>query len=137
MGMGTDLERLNEPGAELDGLAHGVIGAAIEVHRALGPGLLESAYASCLCEELDQRRIPFRREVPVPVRYKNRSIECAYRADFVVKDTVVVGVKSIAAFESVHSAQLMTYLRLLNLREGLLLNFNRNLLKDGIKRLLR
>jgi len=73
----------------------------------------------------------------VPVRYKNRSIECAYRADFVVKDTVVVEVKSIAAFESVHSAQLMTYLRLLNLREGLLLNFNRNLLKDGIKRLLR
>jgi|SRR5678816_2483008 GxxExxY protein len=118
-------------------LVEEVIGCAIDVHRALGPGLLESAYASCLCEELDQRRIPFRREVPVPVRYKNRSIECAYRADFVVKDTVVVEVKSIAAFESVHSAQLMTYLRLLNLREGLLLNFNRNLLKDGIKRLLR
>ena len=76
-------------------LVEEVIGCAIDVHRALGPGLLESAYASCLCEELDQRRIPFRREVPVPVRYKNRSIECAYRADFVVKDTVVVEVKSM------------------------------------------
>ena len=89
-----------------------IIGAAIEVHRALGPGLLESAYEECLCRELTLRRVPFERQRQLPVEYKGLRLECSYRLDLVVADTVVVELKTVEALLPVHEAQLLTYLRL-------------------------
>jgi GxxExxY protein len=111
-----------------------VIGAAIEVHRALGAGLLESAYSECLAREFLLRKIPFRREVPLPVEYKGRRLECAYRLDLLVADSVVVEVKSLPAIEPVHEAQLLTYMKLGGWTLGLLINFNVPTLKTGIRR---
>jgi GxxExxY protein len=111
-----------------------VIGAAIEVHRALGPGLLESAYTECLCRELSLRRISFLREVPLPVEYKGVRLECAYRLDLLVDDMVVVEVKSVEGILPIHEAQLLTYLKLGGWKLGLLINFNVPLLKQGIRR---
>jgi GxxExxY protein len=111
-----------------------VIGAAIAVHRALGPGLLESAYQECLCQELALRRIPFERQVPLPLEYKGIRCECGYRLDILVAGAVVVEVKSIEAIAPIHEAQLLTYLRLGGWRVGLLMNFNVVVLKDGIRR---
>jgi GxxExxY protein len=111
-----------------------VIGAAIAVHRALGPGLLESAYQECLCQELALRRIPFERQVPLPLEYKGIRCECGYRLDILVAGVVVVEVKSIEAIAPIHEAQLLTYLRLGGWRVGLLMNFNVVVLKDGIRR---
>lgn len=111
-----------------------VIGAAIEVHRALGPGLLESAYTECLCRELSLRGIAFLREVPLPVEYKGVRLECAYRLDLLVDDTVVVEVKSVEGILPIHEAQLLTYLKLGGWKLGLLINFNVPLLKQGIRR---
>lgn len=111
-----------------------VIGAAIEVHRTLGPGLLESAYCGCLCRELTLRGIPFEKERPLPVEYKGVRLECGYRLDLLVASSVVVEVKAVEAIALVHEAQLLTYLRLGGWRIGLLLNFNVVLLKDGIRR---
>ena len=111
-----------------------VIGAAIAVHRALGPGLLESAYQECLCQELGLRKIPFEREVPLPLDYKGIRCECGYRLDVLVAGAVVVEVKAIEAIAPIHEAQLLTYLRLGGWKVGLLMNFNVVVLKDGIRR---
>ncbi len=113
-----------------------IIGAAIDVHRALGPGLLESAYVHCLCHELALRRIPFQSEVPVPVVYKGERLDCGYRLDLLVADCVVVEAKSVEALQPIHEAQLLTYLRLGGWQLGLLINFNERMLRDGIRRLV-
>ena len=118
-----------------DALTGRIIGAAIEVHRALGPGLLESAYRTCLAEELALRGLAFKRELPLPVQYRGRTLDSAYRVDFVVEG-VVVEVKAVEQLMPVHRAQVQTYLRLTNLPCGLLLNFNVPTLKDGVTRLV-
>lgn len=111
-----------------------IIGSAIEVHRELGPGLLESAYEECLCHELHLRGLNFRRQVDLPVRYKNVHLDCGYRMDLVVNDRVVVELKCLDAILRVHEAQLLTYLRLSGKRVGLLLNFQVAVMKRGILR---
>jgi GxxExxY protein len=111
-----------------------VIGLAIEVHRNLGPGLLESAYEECLCFELKQAGIGFRRQVALPVVYKGIRLDCGYRMDVVVEDELVVEIKAVERILPLHEAQMLTYLRLSRLRVGLLLNFNNVVLKDGLKR---
>ena len=111
-----------------------VIGAAIEVHRQLGPGLLESAYRECLTREFMLRRIPFERENSLPVEYKGTLLEAGYRLDFLVAGCVVVEIKAIEALAPVDDAQLLTYLRLDGWRVGLLINFNVAVLKSGIHR---
>jgi GxxExxY protein len=122
-------ERANE-------LSNQIIGAAIEVHRHLGPGLLESTYEACLCRELEIRGIPFERQVPLPIKYKGLELECGYRIDIKVGGLVLLELKSIEKLEAIHDAQLLTYLRLSQLWLGLLINFNVPVLKDGIKRLV-
>ena len=111
-----------------------VIGAAIEVHKALGPGLLESAYHRCLARELESRQIPFLYEYPLPLEYKGLRLECGYRVDLLVAGHVPVEVKSIEAFAPIHDAQLLTYMRLGEWKVGLLINFNVLILKDGLRR---
>ncbi len=115
-------------------LTESIIGAAIEVHRALGPGMLESAYEECLCKELSLRGISFTRQNPVPVEYKNTKLECGYRLDLLIENTVVVELKSIHKILPIHEAQLLTYLRLGKWKVGLLINFNVLRLTDGICR---
>ncbi|MGZ4810033.1 MAG: GxxExxY protein [Thermoanaerobaculia bacterium] len=110
-----------------------IIGAAIAVHRALGPGLLESAYQRCLGRELELRGIRYQTQVPLPVEYKGVPIDCAYRIDILIENTVVE-IKSVAAIEPVHVAQLLTYMKLGNWPLGLLINFNVPALKEGIRR---
>jgi GxxExxY protein len=111
-----------------------VIGAAIEVHRSLGPGLLESAYEECLTHELKLRQIPLDRQRPLPLVYKGVKLDCGYRIDLVVAGLVVVEVKAVDALAPIHDAQLLTYLRLGGWHVGLILNFNVVVLKDGIRR---
>jgi GxxExxY protein len=120
----------------LDEVTQPVIGAAIEVHRVLGPGLLQSAYEECLAFELNQRGLPFERQRHLPIRYKAIALDCAYRMDLVVQESVVVEVKSVERLEGIHSAQLLTYLRLSGLRVGLLMNFNVPVLRSGLRRLI-
>ena len=115
-------------------ISHNVIGAAIEVHRQLGPGLLESAYRECLAREFTLRGIPFEREKPIRLEYKGIVLEAGYRLDFLVADCVVIELKAIEALAPVHDAQLITYLRLGGWRLGLLINFNVPVLKSGIHR---
>ncbi|MGH9817399.1 MAG: GxxExxY protein [Candidatus Acidiferrales bacterium] len=117
-------------------LTHAIIGAAIEVHRTLGPGLLESAYEECLVRELSLRGLSFERQKALPVVYKDVKLECGYRIDLLVGTRIVVELKSIDALAPVHDAIVLTYLRLSGCRIGLLLNFNVAVLKDGIKRFL-
>jgi GxxExxY protein len=119
---------------ELNRITEQVIGAAIEVHKALGPGLLESAYEECLCRELDLRKIRFERQCPLPVEYKGIKLDCGYRLDLLVAETVVVEIKAVQAIEPIHEAQLLTYLKLGGWKLGLLINFNVPVLKDGIRR---
>ncbi len=111
-----------------------IIGAAIEVHKALGPGLLESAYEECLCHELRFRGLAHERQVPPPVIYKEVRLDCGYRLDVVVENSVVLELKSVEKIEPIHEAQLLTYLRLSEKQVGLLINFNTPVLKDGIIR---
>ena len=111
-----------------------VIGFAIEVHRTLGPGLLESAYEECLCVELEQAAIVDARQVPLPLVYKGRRLDCGYRLDIVVHNTLVLEIKSVERLLPIHDAQLLTYLRLNRRGVGLLINFNSTLLKNGIRR---
>jgi GxxExxY protein len=111
-----------------------IIGAAIEVHRHLGPGLLEGVYEECLSVELELRSIPFTRQQRIPVRYKGRSIAADLKIDLLVHNAVVVELKSIEKIHPIHAAQLLTYLRLTNRRVGLLINFNVPILHDGVKR---
>jgi GxxExxY protein len=117
----------------MDKLTERIIGCAIEVHRQLGPGLLESIYESALCVELEWEKIPFQRQVALPIEYRGRPLG-EYRLDLIVEELVVVELKSVERFEPVFEAQLLTYLRLAKLRVGLLINFNSRLLRDGIKR---
>ena len=117
-----------------DDLSKRVIGCAIEVHRQLGPGLLESTYEQCLAHELSIQKIPFAFQVPLPVEYKGLKLDCGYRLDLVVADALIVELKSIAAIDPIHEAQLITYLKLARIKTGLLINFNVKLLKDGIRR---
>lgn len=124
-----DLDRLNR-------WSEAAIGAAIEVHRHLGPGLLESAYQQCLEYELGLRSIPFVRQVELPVNYKGVVLECGYRLDIVIAGCVVLELKAVEKLEPVHEAQLITYLKLSGHRLGLLLNFCVPTLKDGIRRRL-
>ena len=116
-----------------DPLTERIIGCAIEVHRELGPGLLESIYEAALAVEFNLRGIPFARQVVVPVSYKGQLLG-EHRIDFIVENAVVLELKSVERFDPVFEAQLLTYLRLTGLRRGLLLNFNSRLLKDGIRR---
>lgn len=117
-------------------LTEKIIGAAIEVHRALGPGLLESIYQTCLAHEMALRELRFEKEKPLPVEYKGIKLEGGYRLDFVVEDKVVVELKAVDSIHDVHKAQLLTYLKLTGCKVGLLLNFNSAALKDGIERLV-
>ena len=115
-------------------ITEAIIGGAIEVHRALGPGLLESVYEECLCRELVLRQIPFRRQYSLPVQYKGLRLDCGYRLDLLVADTVVVEIKAVEKLMPIHEAQLLTYLKLGHWKVGLLINFNEPVLKRGIRR---
>ena len=115
-------------------LTREIIGAAIEVHRHLGPGLLESAYRRCLMQELSLRGISFESELPVSLQYKGMQLESGYRLDLLIQDAVVVETKSVEALAKVHEAQLLTYLRLGGWSVGMLINFNVEVLKNGIRR---
>ena len=119
---------------EKDPLTASIIGGAIEVHKALGPGLLENAYEECLAIELAERGLAVARQVPIPVFYKGRKVEIGYRIDMLVNDLVVLELKAISEILDVHEAQLLTYLRLANKRVGLLLNFHTAYLRNGIVR---
>ena len=117
-------------------LSRKVIGAAIEVHKCLGPGLLESAYASCLAKELTIQKIDYCREVPLDMVYKGEVVDVGYRLDFLVGNKVIVELKSVEKLLPIHDAQLLSYLRISNNKLGLLINFNTKLLKYGVKRLV-
>lgn len=117
-------------------LTEAIIGAAIEVHRTLGPGLLESAYEECLCHELQLRGLGYTRQIPMPVVYKGVRLDCGYRIDLLVEDKVVLELKTVEKLAPIHEAQLLTYLRLSGKRVGLLINFHSPVLKDGIKRMV-
>ena len=119
-----------------DQLTELVIGRAIDVHRVLGPGLLESAYEACLCKELADHDVAFSRQVPMPVIYKEERIDCGYRLDLLIEDKLIVELKAVERLLPLHEAQLLTYLRLSGIETGLLMNFNVRMLKDGIKRLV-
>jgi GxxExxY protein len=113
-----------------------IIGAAIEVHRQLGPGPLESAYEECLCHELTIRKLNFERQKPIPLVYKDAKLDCGYRLDVLVEGKIVVELKSIDGLGPIHEAIILTYLKLSGHKLGLLINFNVPLLKDGIKRFI-
>jgi GxxExxY protein len=115
--------------------SYAIIGACLEVHKVLGPGLLENTYQECLARELSLRGIPFEKEKPLPVEYKEVRVDCGYRLDFLVDGSVVVELKSIEAILPVHEAQVLTYLKLTGCKLGLLMNFNVAVLKEGIRRL--
>jgi GxxExxY protein len=114
-----------------------IIGAAIEVHRALGPGLLESAYQACLEHELHMRGIVFESQMALPVCYKGLLVDCAYRIDVWIPNKILLELKSVSTLLPIHEAQLITYMKLLDCQLGLLINFNVPLLKNGLKRLIR
>ena len=121
---------------DLELIANRVIGAAIEVHKRLGPGLLESAYEACLAIELQHLALSFERQKSVPLQYRGQSIDAACRLDFPVASQLVVELKSVGQLEPIHTAQVLTYLRLTGLKLALLINFNVPLLRDGLKRII-
>jgi GxxExxY protein len=121
---------------EFDSLSHNVIGCAIEVHKELGPGLLESSYHQCLAYELSNRKINFILEKPLPVMYKGQAINCEYRIDIIVEDKLIIEVKSVEKMIPLYDAQILTYMRMAEIQTGLLINLNVLLLKDGIKRFI-
>jgi GxxExxY protein len=119
---------------EFDELSRSVIGCAIEVHRTLGPGLLEPTYRQCLAYELSHAQISFQMEMPLPVRYKDVLLDCAYRIDLLVGGDLIVEVKSVETLLPIHQAQILTYMRLAKVPIGLLINFNVTKLQSGVKR---
>jgi len=119
-----------------DELTGKIIKSAIEVHRNMGAGLLESAYAKCFAYELNINGLEYRMEVEIPVKYKGINIDCAYRADFVIEDTVIIELKAVEKLLPIHEAQLLTYLKITDKKIGMLINFNETLLKNGIKRMV-
>ena len=125
----TEKELLNQ-------ITDHIIGASIEVHRTLGPGLLESAYEACLAFELVDRGVEVEHQKPVPVIYRGVKLECGYRLDLLVEEMVIVEVKSVNRLEPIHEAQLLSYLKLSDCKVGLLINFNVKVLRDGIKRMV-
>ncbi len=129
-----DTEARSALGLLYEALTESVIGAAIEVHRQLGPGLLESVYEECMCQELRMRDIPFLAQVQLPIVYKGREIAGSYRIDLIVANEVVVELKAVERILGVHEAQLLTYLKLTGKRVGLIINFNVPLLRRGIVR---
>lgn len=121
---------------KINSLTEKIIGAAIEVHKNLGPGLLESAYQQCMAYELTDRGINFVLEKEIPVKYKGNNVNCAFRADMIVEDTVIVEFKALDRIMPIHDAQIITYLKISGKKIGLLINFNVGLLKNGIKRII-
>ena len=117
-----------------DPLTKKVIGCAIEVHRGLGPELLESTYQQCLAYELSQKALPFKLEYPVPVRYKDVQLNCGYRVDILVDDRLILELKAVEKTLGIHTAQILTYMKLAKISTGLLINFNVRRLVDGIQR---
>lgn len=119
---------------KFDEISNKVIGCAIEVHRELGPGLLESTYEQCLAYELNRARIPFKLPVELPVEYKEFRLDCGYRIDLLVDDTLIVELKSVDQLVPIHEAQILTYMKLAGVSIGLLINFNVTVLKRGVRR---
>ena len=130
------IHRRDAEALRINKITETIIGSAIEVHRILGPGLLESAYEECLCHELVHAGLVFRRQVEMPLAYKTVRLDCGYRLDLVVEETVVVELKTVDHLLPVHEAQLFTYLKLYGSPVGLLINFNVPVLKEGLKRLV-
>ena len=120
-------------GREFSDLSNKLIACAIEVHKTLGPGLLESTYQQCLAHELSINQINFKIEYPLPVKYKEIQLDCGYRLDFLVEDQIIVELKSVEQLKGIHEAQLLTYMKLMNIKQGFLINFNVRLLKQGLK----
>ena len=120
-------------GREFSDLSNKVIGCAIEVHKILGPGLLESTYQQCLGHELSINQIEFRIEYPLPVIYKGIRLDCGYRIDLLVEDKIILEIKSVEQLKEIHEAQLLTYMKQANIKQGFLINFNVKLLKQGLK----
>ena len=118
---------------EFSELSNKVIGCAIEVHKSLGPGLLESAYQQCLCHELKLNQINFQQEKPLPVNYKGCQLDCGYRIDILIENEIILELKSIERLQPIHEAQILSYMKLANIKQGFLINFNVTLLKDGLK----
>jgi GxxExxY protein len=121
---------------EFDELSNKIIGCAIEVHRNLGPGLLESTYAQCLAHELKIEGMPFKLQYPLPVEYKGIKLDCGYRIDLLVANSLIVELKSVENVLPIHQAQLLTYMKLSGIKIGLLMNFNVKYMKSGIKRMV-
>ncbi len=119
---------------KFDELSNKVIGCAIEVHRTLGPGLLESTYVQCLAKELELAGIEFKQQAELPVVYKGIELECGYRIDLLIEDNLIIELKSVTKTLPIHEAQILTYMKLANVKIGLLINFNVEILKEGIKR---
>jgi len=126
----TEEENLNR-------ITEAIIGSAIQVHKALGPGLLESAYEACLVYELNQRGLKVQQQKPLPVVYQNVKLDCGYRLDLFVEEAVIVELKSVDHLEPIHNAQLLSYLKLSGAKVGLLINFNVMILKSGIRRVVK
>jgi len=125
-----------EPMMNMNQLSSKIIGAAIEVHKTLGPGLLESAYEECLCHELGMQGLLFEKQKPLSIDYKGKRLDCGYRLDVIVEKAVIIELKSCEKIEPIHKAQLLTYLKLSGLNLGLILNFNVSLMRDGIVRIV-
>lgn len=125
-----------EPSADENKIAEKVLDAAFLVHRELGPGLLESAYEICLCDLLKEQNLEFERQKIIPVTFRGRNLDAGFRADLIVEDCVLVELKSVEKLIPLYEAQVLTYLKLSNIKLGLLMNFNAKLLKDGLKRLV-
>lgn len=121
---------------DINQLSNKIIGAAIDVHRTIGPGLLESAYEKCICRELTLRAISFESQVPLPLVYKGEKLDCGYQMDLVVENAIIIELKACEKIEPIHHAQLLTYLKLSGLKLGLLLNFNVPVMRDGITRIV-
>ena len=121
--------------AQRDALSEMVIGAAIEVHRHLGAGLLESAYEECLCYELAQKQLSFQRQLELPIQYKTLNLNMSYRMDLLVENSLLLELKSVDKLLPIHEAQLLTYMKLAHINTGLLINFNVPVLKNGLKRM--
>ena len=125
-----DMKDMKKNFSELSNL---VIGSALEVHKTLGPGLLESTYQECMAYELKMRGISFQAEHPLPVQYKGIQLDCGYRVDLLVENEIIVELKSVEALKGIHEAQLLTYMRLAGIKQGFLINFNVRLLKEGLR----
>lgn len=131
-----ELNRGDAEAQRLNSITEKIIGAAIEIHRVLGPGLLESAYEECLCYELSRQDLPFTRQVELPVIYKEIKLDCGYRIDLLIENAIIVELKAVERILPIHEAQLLTYLKLLDCPLGLLINFNVPAVRYGIKRIV-